>query len=373
MASSGVSHKMAHAAAADSNTDAVSLPSATLETEILDPALDFQWDSLALSHPEANAFHTRAWARVLTSTYGHRPLYMKCSLGGAPAALIPLMEVNTLLTRRRGVSLPFSDFCEALAVRETPAQDIFAAVERLARERSWNYVEFRGDRFVPRSATPAVSFFAHKLDLRGGRDEIFARVRGSVRQALRKPRPSGLTVETTQSEEGLRKFFRLHAITRQRHGLPPQPLSFFLNIQREIIWRNMGFTVLVQLSGRPIAGMVFFKFGKSGIYKFGASDKRFQALRPNNLAMWEGIRSLSDAGIDTLHFGRSSLGNDGLRRFKLSWGASEESLHYYRYHASSGTWGATRDRTAGFHTSVFRRLPPLLNRLAGKLIYSHLD
>ena len=46
----------------------------------------------------------------------------------------------------------------------------------------------------------------------------------------------------------------------------------------------------------------------------------FQNLRPNNLVMWEGIKSLMQRGADTLHLGRTSMENEGLRRFKLSRG-----------------------------------------------------
>jgi hypothetical protein len=171
----------------------------------------------------------------------------------------------------------------------------------------------------------------------------------------------------------MREFFHLHSITRARHGLPPQPFSFFLNIHREIVAQDLGSVVLVRLERQAIAAMVFFHWGKLAIYKFGASEKAYQHLRPNNLAMWEGIRLLAARGFEILHFGRSSIGNEGLRRFKLSWGAAEQMLHYYRYDAVRKCWNTTRDRTEGLHTRLFRLLPAPLNRLAGRVIYSHLD
>lgn len=348
------------------------LSSPALNVAVVDPSAESDWDTPVERHLDANVFHSAAWCRVLERTYGHRPLYLRFGQKDAPTALVPLAEVRSFLTGRRGVSLPFSDFCHALHFNDGAESQIFSTIEALARERRWNHFEVRGDGYVPPSACPAISFYAHKLDLRGGPDAIHARFRSSVQRALRKPRPPELTVEVSRSKEAMQKFFHLHAITRGRHGLPPQPFAFFANIQREIVERGMGTIALVQLGETPIAAMVFFHWGRGAIYKFGASDKAFQNLRPNNIAMWEGIQMLSAMGFETLHFGRSSLGNEGLRRFKLSWGATEEMLHYYRYSAE-GKWGASRDHTSGLHTALFRLLPPALNRFAGRVLYSHLD
>jgi hypothetical protein len=126
-------------------------------------------------------------------------------------------------------------------------------------------------------------------------------------------------------------------------------------------------------SRRPVAAAVFLQFGKKAVYKFGASDFRVQALRGNNLVMWEAIRVLAENGVESLHFGRTSLDNEGLRRFKLSWGTQEEKLEYLKLDTATGIWVSGRDATSGFHTAVFSRLPLALNRLAGAVIYPHLD
>jgi hypothetical protein len=89
--------------------------------------------------------------------------------------------------------------------------------------------------------------------------------------------------------------------------------------------------------------------------------------------MWEGIRFLAQHGAETLHFGRTSLENDGLRRFKLTWGTEEETIEYLKFNPVARAWITGRDTSSGLHTAVFCRLPPALNRLAGTMIYPHLD
>ena len=168
-------------------------------------------------------------------------------------------------------------------------------------------------------------------------------------------------------------FYKLHVRTRRRHGVPPQPQSFFVNIQRHLIGAGHGFTVIVEGQKRALAAAIFFKFGRQAIYKFGASDERLQELRANNLAMFEGIKYLVDAGAETLHFGRTDKGNEGLRRFKFSWGATEEEIDYARFEMESGSWKHLRGSRSTLHKRIFRALPASLNRLAGAMIYPHLD
>jgi hypothetical protein len=89
--------------------------------------------------------------------------------------------------------------------------------------------------------------------------------------------------------------------------------------------------------------------------------------------MFEGIRYLAEGGAETLHFGRTDKENEGLRRFKLSWGATEEILDYARFDTASRSWKHSRDSCSTSHRRIFRALPASLNRLAGAMIYPHLD
>lgn len=151
------------------------------------------------------------------------------------------------------------------------------------------------------------------------------------------------------------------------------PLSYFLRIYDSIIEPGLGFVAMVEKEARPIATAVFFIYGKRAVYKFAASDKTFQSLRPNNLAMWEGIKSLIPRGADTLHLGGTSMEGEGLRRFKLSWGSEEEVTRWFRFDMARGAWVNPRPPRSGFHKRIFGTLPLALNRIAGAMIYRHLD
>lgn len=344
-----------------------------MEVRIVIPLCDAEWERLAAGHPDYNFFHSAAWARVLSRTYGHEPVYLHCSEGGELVALIPMMEVCSPLTGRRGVCLPFTDFCDPLVFGESGTAISINKLNEVARERKWKYFEIRGGRRLEAAAGPALRFYGHTLDLRRGVEDLRGGLKSSVRRALRKAERSGLNVEISWTRKAVLQFYRLHTRTRKRHGLPPQPVSFFLNIYDEIIRQGLGFIAIASLGSRPVAAAVFFHFGNKAIYKFSASDERLWEFRGNDLIVWEGIRFLSLKGAATLHFGRTSVENDGLRRFKLGWGTDEERIEYLRFDSVAEAWVTRRDAANRFHELVFARLPFALNRLAGSIIYPHLD
>ena len=85
---------------------------------------------------------------------------------------------------------------------------------------------------------------------------------------------------------------------------------------------------LASVGGRPIAAAVFLVFNGVLTYKYGASDARFLDRRPNNLLFMDAIRWGCEQGLHTFDLGRTDLGHESLRAFKLMWGAEERLLQY---------------------------------------------
>src|ERR1035441_9073830 len=231
------------------------------------------------------------------------------------------------LTRR-----PDFSFFHGAALCETEKyfQPLFQKAVELGRSRQWKSVELRGGRKFLGEAPASLSFYGHSLNLVADELRMFEKMDGSARQAVRKAERDGVIVEVSQSAAAVRDFYVLQCRTRKRHGLPPQPFSFFLNIWRHILSLNQGMVVLASQGGEKIGGAVYFFLGGRAIYKFGASDFRRQHLRPNNLVMWTAMKWLARNGATTLHLGKTSLANEGLRKFKLNLGAVEQRIEYVK-------------------------------------------
>jgi lipid II:glycine glycyltransferase (peptidoglycan interpeptide bridge formation enzyme) len=129
--------------------------------------------------------------------------------------------------------------------------------------------------------------------------------------------------------------------------------------------------IVASYQGKPVASAVYFQMHGRAIYKYGASDETYQHLRGNNLVMWEAIKWLSRIGAKKLHFGKTSMSNEGLRRFKLGWGAVEEKIEYVKYDLRKNDFVTDKDKISGWHNRVFRALPVFASRLIGHALYRH--
>lgn len=340
-----------------------------LRISCVDPLDDPAWDTQVARFPDASFFHRAAWARVLRDTYGFRPAYLTAQDGEDLLGVLPIMEVDSWLTGRRGISLPFTDHCAPLGVDRHIVCELLRAATRLAGERGWKHWEGRGGlRGI--GAPASVAFHGHTIDLASPAAVLFARCDSAVRRAVRKAEASPVAITFSRDLPAVQEFHRLLCQTRRRHGLPPQPFRFFANIQRHVL-RAHGCVVLARVAGRAVAGAMFFHAGRSALFKFGASDAAFQHLRPNNLVFWRAIEWHARSGFTSLDLGRTSLDNEGLRQFKLGWGATEHRIEYARFERRSAAFVTAPDRSSGWHSRLFRYFPPSLARLVGALAYKH--
>ncbi len=325
---------------------------------------------MLLEHEAASFFHTSAWARVLSESYHYKPLYFTTIENGKLESLIPLMEVHSFLTGKRGVSLPFTDCCLPICSDPAEMETMFNRMIEYGKSAGWNHIDLRGGNAFSIGKTASASFYGHSLDLSQGKDEIFSRFRDSNRRNIKRARKEHIEVRIENSRPALGAFFRLHCATRRHHGLPPQPRYFFQKIFEQIIAREKGFVALAYRQNCVVAGAVFFYFKNRAIYKYGASDRKYLDLRPNNLVMWKAIQWFASNGFESFSFGRTEPGNNGLLQFKRGWGAKEKKLNYYKYDLKHDSFVSAKSGTKSSY-SLFKMLPIPMLRIAGNFLYRH--
>ena len=342
------------------------------EVVSVNPLWDGRWEKWVETLGVGSVFYGTAWARVLAETYGYTPEYLgqvdeidRCR------GLVPLMAVNSFLTGRRGIALPFTDECEPVGKDCDTFRPVLEQAFAIGGSRGWKYLELRGGRQYLPSAQAARRFYVHSVDLLNDESAMFAKFKPPVRRAIRKAQKSGLTVQTSHDFEAVREFYTLQCKTRRKHGLPPQPLRFFENLHKYILANGGGIVVLARAGKTPVAANVFLHSAQQAIYKFGASDTAFQEWRGSDLVMWTGLKHYAANGFATLNLGRTSLANDGLRRFKLGWGARERMLDYFKYDLRLNAFVRSCDEAFGWYNRVFSLLPLSLSRLVGSLLYRH--
>jgi lipid II:glycine glycyltransferase (peptidoglycan interpeptide bridge formation enzyme) len=268
------------------------------------------------------------------------------------------------------VSLPFSDHCQPIVPGGNDCQEIIGDIIDYGNKAGWKYIEWRDGENCFKNIIPSSFYIGHILALKENDQELLSGFRSSTRRNIKKAVKKGVEVGLHYSLDSIRVFNRLNNMTRKMHGLPPQPFYFFKDIYRHIISQKKGCVVLAFFDKRPVAGAVYFHIGDKAFFKYGASDRKYQHLRPNNLVMWEAIRWYARNGFNYLSFGRTDPENQGLLQFKQGWGTREVNINYYRYSLERNTFvgGGLRGRTSyGF----FQKLPSPLLHFIGFLFYRH--
>lgn len=341
------------------------------ETRLIDPIADPEWLAFLAASPSAEIFHHPAWLELLRSQYGYG--FQACCVHndrGLLEAGIPVARIESRLTGRRLVSLPFSDVCSPALARDADPAALGALGEALAAESRRAGLGLTVHASLP-SAPGAVvrrRFVRHLLPLTVDPAEVERRYSKSGARNVRKAMREGLRVELRTDAPALDAFYRLHLKTRQRLGVPTQPRRFIRRFE-PLLAAGLGFVATIFDGPRPIAAGVFLTYDGTVTYKYGASDARALGKRPNNLLFSAVIRWGCEAGFHTLDFGRTDVDNEGLRAFKRSWGANEVDLSYsYLAEREPSPRPGLRDRVMG---ATIRRSPPTVSRLAGEALYRH--
>lgn len=130
-------------------------------------------------------------------------------------------------------------------------------------------------------------------------------------------------------------------------------------------------TITATHQGRPLDTAVYFQLGDRVIYKYGASSEKLQHLWGANLVMCEANKQLARNGARTLHLGRTSLGNEDLRWFRLGWGGGEQKIEYTKNDLREDRIVTETDTASDWRRRVFRVLPQRMLLLIGAAQFRH--
>jgi CelD/BcsL family acetyltransferase involved in cellulose biosynthesis len=336
---------------------------------------DARWDDFVLNHPGGNVYHHSLWRQVLQATYGYDPLYLVLEDSATKEfqGVFPVMHIKSALTGERLISLPFSTFCSLLVDDCRIAELVQFVMEQHPKAEFFALKLCDSDNTLPDILHKDSSYVTHFLDISIGETALLEGFHPtSVRQRInRARREKRLTLRWAQGEEDVKNFFRLHTRVRKKHGLPPHPYDFFLNIWRLMAPKQMVSIPFIECDGKMIAASVVLKYKDTVSYEYSATDEEYLSLSANQLLAWEVIRMACGEGLRVFDFGRSSLDNQSLIDYKDRWGAKKCALNYY-YYPNIDRLGAEGSFGRRLLTRVNSLLPEALLQLEGKYLYRHL-
>lgn len=305
-----------------------------MQFHTFDPLQDLRWDDLVASHPRSTVFHQSGWLRALARTYGYRPVALTTTSSGTPLLNgVVFCEIESWITGKRLVSLPFSDHADPLLNDEVANAElqrwILSAIER----KNYGYIELRplSVEAGPDSLPAGVQWFwCHSLDLRPPLPELFKALhKDCFQRRIRHAEREHLEYERGSSDAMVRDFYDLLLATRKRHRILPQPRAWFRNLVSE---RSLKPEIrIVRKDGIPVAALFTLRHRTTVVYKYGGSDQRFHHLGGMPYLFWRLIEESKSEEADQIDLGRTETENRGLIDFKDRLGASRRRISYLRY------------------------------------------
>jgi len=310
------------------------------------------WDEAlpSVSRPPTGLW---AWRAVLRKAYAARPVYFVAERHGVPVATMaayrPLGGGRRLYSARYGLA----------AVDQAAAVALVDAMRDRAKQDRLGEVLLSCGYHDHRLGSPGMAETV-VLDVLGDEEATWDALRDKTRNLVRKAQRAGLHAEW--GWHNLDAFYAVYA----RHLSAKQ-----FRVHRRRFLREMAVQLgdasdllILRHEGKVVAGTVVL-YGRSvALYPYQAADQACLEMAPNQLMIWEIVRSCVARGIPLLDMGESTPGG-ATQRFKINFGGRVQPL----YSVALGPGHVTKERTAaaGNTPSQGKAYPTALRRPAAVL------
>jgi hypothetical protein len=342
---------------------------------LINPLEEPDWDLFVGRHPKGAIYHHSSWLKVLLSTYPQLSVagFAVKNPDGSIRSALPFCTVKN---RRKAISIPFTPRCDPLVDSREDLDLLLRAVTDMVDDNvvsSWEFRTLRVSDFVGTSLVEAdYHHKTHVLSLDGGIERVRKSFhRSCIARPIRKALNLGVVVRDASSHADLRVFFQLHARTRQRLGLPIQPIAFFTNMWR-LMYPEQLTLFIAEYEGRPVSSLLAFSYKETVSLEYLGYDARELHAHPNHLLYYAAIEKACEEGFSLVDFGNTSPDNEGLLQFKRRWGTQEGDICYF-YYPSVPKSSSVDDHTLTrkMFGTISRALPLQLACAAGQVIYDY--
>jgi hypothetical protein len=359
----------------------------------VDPWKDPRWGNFVVQHPDATIYHHPLWLKVLEREYRQRSVFLACQdRDGTLQGVFPLLYTRGLpfsrgpLTGPRLSSLPRTPLAGPLAVDHA----VRSALVREALQRATQHSVRLQIKLETEKLNGGIEGIVRKawresyiVPLAGKPGQPYhipgSQNRSSIKRSINKAIANGVRTRPAETEDDLRVWYRLYLETMRRNFVPARPYRFFLALWELMRGNGMMRLVLAEQQtpegARIIGGHLFFAFGSTVTYAFGASSSADFGVRPNDIIMGQAINDASEAGYKFVDLGEVPDGDNDLARFKSKWGA--EPVRLYRYYFpdfpdSDHSSDKAYSNAFIFARKVWSHLPLGLTSWLGDRIYTYL-
>lgn len=186
-------------------------------------------------------------------------------------------------------------------------------------------------------------------------------VSSTMRRYVRRNEKAGVTVVAKPDAAQIDEYFRIYEQSFHENAWIGAmfPRKFFDVVGREL---GRGGELAIVLHEDRVVGGGVLMFDHDAVHYFqGAIDRSIKDINPHVALYWHALRCAEARGIGHMNLGGVNRGNEGLVRFKTSWGAAATPSTKLTFRSGSRhAWEGLRERLPE------GRLSRLLGGLGGR-------
>ncbi len=308
-------------------------------------------------------YYRSGWDEVWR-VYGLRCHRLAARRGGEVVGFLRLVEQRSRVTGNQLVALPWFDAAGIVADDDEAARCLADAAIDAAERAGADFVQLRQDAAADLSPAVRTDKVLMRLSLESSAGTLWDRLKGKVRNQVRKGEKSGLKF-VSGGNELLGEFFRVYSRNMRDLGSPSHSRAFFRGVLGA--FRAEARVHIVRSGGRAVGGGLTLANGGTLEIPWASSLKSHNSLCVNHWLYWNLLARACDEGYESFHFGRSTRGS-GQHHFKSQWGAEEAPLYWYflaRDPAQAAAAAAPPGERLGWGPRLWRRLPVCVTRRIG--------
>jgi predicted N-acyltransferase len=338
---------------------------------------DDEWDAFVDTHPEGRYCNLTSYHRAIAKTY--RLSVCRIAFYGDDAAIRGVFSgvlINDFLSRKRIVSMPFTDYGGILLDNdfEISREVLTTAFEQLLHSLNASYLEVKGEACrggkVDAGVFTVVQSGRYATLPVANPDKLLDGFDSSIRKNLKRAAQNNLRCYNDMSATSIKAaFYPLYLKKMKQFGTPPHSIDFFLNLSKEMGDRLNLFTVS---NDGTIVSMLLGIATRNVLQLSNiVSHKDIHRIRHDDFNHWETIQWAYRNNRTILDFGVARY--SGQTEYKAKWGAELKAYYYFFYPASRSRTGRHLHDRRSFLNVIWGKFVPLfLAQIIGPAIRKRL-
>lgn len=263
-----------------------------------------EWDDVMASYQDATVFHSSAWHQGLNEALPGRVVRFQIELGGEVCGHWCGFLIKKFGIKVFGAPLPgtATDYMHPVFSKAPAVDEFLNAVRTWASARRVGLVEIGGECFDDHSLTAAGYRLqptrTYRVDLSGGEDAVWHRLKPAMRNKIRKAEKQGVTVIEDTSTAFAQEFSDMLRSVFNRQGKAPSYDQRRIEIVTRALSAAGRLTALTAMrDDQRLASVILLHDAKTAYFWAGASYPVAYPFGANDIIQWRALQLAMSRGL----------------------------------------------------------------------------